>query len=69
MESFAKSGALNGEFNVSCLLSNGEDSKCQKKEKVDWEAVTNLISAATEAAVGAGIEREEEEMVKLLGCL
>ena len=69
MESFAKSGAAEGNFDVSCLLSDIEDSKCKKNGKIDWEAVSNLISAATEAAVGAGMEREEEEMVELLGCL
>ena len=69
MESFAKSGAAEGNFDVSCLLSDVEDSKCKKKDKINWEAVSNLISAATVAAVGAGKEREEEEMVELLGCL
>ena len=66
MENFAKSGQADGRFDVTCLIGKEQKSMDQKKEKTDWEAISNLISAATEAAVGAGIEREEEEMVELL---
>ena len=69
MERLAKSGAAEGKFDVSCLLSEDEDSKGKVEDGIDWEAVSTLISAATDAAVGAGKEREEEEMVELLGCL
>ena len=54
MERLAKSGAAEGKFDVSCLLSEDEDSKGKVEDGIDWEAVSTLISAATDAAVGAG---------------